>query len=171
MYTHSREEAGCGLCRCVYTNVLGNRYRSVPQSDTDIPVGIYRVHVTRCVRCESTVDDATGETRYCEVCTERLESVREVGVWVRYRTEVAGGVLPAGYYVRSDTHGDRYAATRVDALATATEIMSEQELDGRFDNPETGVSWLIDEFLETHPDVAADVEAERDSFFSRLSNW
>ena len=49
--------------------------------------------------------------------------------------------------------------------------MSEQELDGRFDNPETGVSWLIDEFLETHPGVAADVEAERDSFFSRLSNW
>lgn len=127
------------LSLCVYTNVLGNRYRSVPQSDTDIPLGIYRIHVTRCVRCESTVDDATGETSYCEVCTERLESVREVGVWVRYRTEVAGGVLPAGHYVRSDTHGDRYAATRVDALATATEIMSERELDGRFDNPENGV--------------------------------
>lgn len=155
----------------MYTSVLGNRYRSVPQSDTDISVGTYCVHVTCCVRCESTVNDTTGEISYCEVCTGRLERVREVGVWVRYRTEVAGGVLPAGYYVRSDTHGDRYAATRVDALATATEIMSEQKLDGRFDNPETGVSWLIDEFLETHPDVAADVEAERDSFFSRLSNW
>lgn len=170
---HSQQRgagAGAGAVRA-HGHVLGNGYRSHRESDTDIPVGACRVHVTRCVRCESTVDDATGENSYCESCTERLESVRETGVWVRYRTEVAGGLLPAGYYVRSDTHGDRYAATRVDALATATEIMSEQELDGRFDSPETGARWLISEFLRTHPDVAADVEAERDSFFSRLSNW
>ncbi|ERH09858.1 MAG: hypothetical protein J07HX64_01621 [halophilic archaeon J07HX64] len=111
------------------------------------------------------------ESTYCEACSQRFEAVRERGVWVRYRTDVAGGVLPPGFYVRSDAYGDRHASNRVDALVTATEIMDRQQVDGVFDCPETDTRWLVDGYLDAHPGVAEAVEAERDSFFSRLSNW
>lgn len=92
-------------------------------------------------------------------------------VWVRYRTDVAGGVLPPGFYVRSEAYGDRHASDRVDALATATEITDRQGISGVFDCPETDTRWLVAEYLDAHPEVAEAVASERDSYLSRLSNW
>jgi hypothetical protein len=115
--------------------------------------------------------DEAGETAYCGACSQRFEAVREDGVWVRYRTDVAGGVLPPGFYVRSGAYGDRHASTRAEALATATEIIDQQQVDGVFDCPETDTRWLIEAYLDAHPEVAEAVEAERDPFLSRLSNW
>jgi hypothetical protein len=114
---------------------------------------------------------ATRGNAYCEECSQRFEAVRERGVWVRYRTDIAGGVLPPGFYVRSEAYGDRHAGDRVEAFATATEIIDRQQVNGVFDCPETDTRWLVEEYLDAHPAVAAEVETERDSFFSRLSNW
>lgn len=127
----------------------------------------------RCARCGTESDDTPGAHTegYCESCSQTFAKLREQGVWVRYPTDVAGGTLPPGYYVRSEVYGDRYAHSRVDALATATEMMDQQQLDGVFDHPATDTHWLISEYLAAHPDVADDVAAERDSFLSRLSHW
>ena len=53
--------------------------------------------MNRCARCEAEIGVAR-ENAYCEECSQRFEAVRERGVGVRYRTDIAGGVLPSGFY-------------------------------------------------------------------------
>lgn len=129
-------------------------------------------HMAPCARCGAEdIVPGGDETPYCEACVQTFAKLREHGVWVRYRTDIAGGTLPAGYYVRSDPYGDRYAHSPVDALATATQILDSHGLDGVFDPPEADTHWLIREYLAAHPDIADEVETARDPFFSRLDNW
>jgi len=64
-------------------------------------------------------------------------------------------------------YDDRDPETQVEALACAKLKMEETDSRGVFIYQKRGSRWLIDEYLDAHPEIAADVQKEVESLHDR----
>lgn len=110
--------------------------------------------MTECARCGS--DEAESRAgagyEYCDDCWELIERVRDEGVYIRSR------------HFNNEFHRDPYnvpANNQVEALAYGLDQMEERGCEGVFHYQKTGSYWLISEYLEAHPGIREDVQAER----------
>lgn len=113
-----------------------------------------------CARCGAPV---TADSRwvhsgsqysYCEGCGEDFEKVMEDGVTVRSRH----GNRDFNRYPYDAPNINGHAPeNQVEALAAGLRQMRERNVRGVFIYQKTGSYWLISEYLDSHPSIAADV--------------
>lgn len=130
-----------------------------------------------CTRCGAFTDTAaSGEYRYCRDCRDRFNEIEQSGVIVEQ--DESGG----DYHVIV-TDGDASLTggseqTQIEALARGKYIMDECGVDGLFKYAETGSTWLLGEYLQSHPDIRQQVherlsrvpEDTEDGFLTRIKN-
>lgn len=124
-----------------------------------------------CARCGADTDEnPSGDYDYCGECKELFETVREEGVFIRSRH---GNRLFDEWPYTAPRPGreKNRAHSQVEALALAKDKMESEGVRGVFHYQKTGSWWLIDEYLQAHPSIADDVEAERSGILSRLLPW
>lgn len=120
----------------------------------------------QCSRCGSTVPDDTERTHhYCDNCSAVLDQVREQGVAVRSRH--GNREFHQYPYEGPSYYADRGPENQVEALACAKLKMEETDSRGVFIYQKRGSRWLIDEYLDAHPSIAADVKKEMKSLRGR----
>lgn len=126
--------------------------------------------MARCDRCGSQCDPgpADSEYDYCRSCLDLFDAVRDSGVVVYWRNNEAG-TQPPGYCVRSPS-GDKMCGGQTEALAAAKDAMETYDVRGLFRYRDTGSRWLVDEYLDSHPGIAADVRRERMTIIQRAAS-
>ncbi|WP_136717567.1 hypothetical protein [Halorientalis salina] len=130
-----------------------------------------------CTRCGAFTDtEPSGEYQYCQDCQDRFAEIEQSGVVVEQ--DKAGG----DYHIIV-TDGDASLTggseqTQIEALARGKYIMDECGVDGLFKYAETGSMWLLEEYLQSHPNIRQDVhqrlsrvpENTDEGFLSRIKN-
>lgn len=121
--------------------------------------------MSKCARCG---DPTTGEEHYisrysqsydyCEDCCETFEEVKENGVKVRSRHGNRIDNPRRDLWADAPYIDGRPPRNQVEALAAAVREMEEHDVRGIFIYQKTGSRWLISEYLDAHPSIAADVE-------------
>lgn len=109
-----------------------------------------------CARCGGFTDNpSSGEYYYCDECLRNFAEVEESGVIVDRRGD--------DYHILvtdSDASIDGGVEhTQVEAIARGKHIADECGVDGVFKYEKTGSRWLLDEYLQEHPEIRQDVHA------------
>jgi len=105
-----------------------------------------------CVRCGAFTDNpADGDYHYCDDCLDRFAEIEQSGVVVE-QDEVGGDyhVIVTNRDASLDG-GTEYSQT--EALARGKYIAEECDLDAVFKYKRTGSIWILDEYLEAHPEL------------------
>ena len=120
------------------------------------------VYMTQCSRCGTNVDTNLERTHdYCDDCEAVFDEVRDRGVTVRSRH---GNREFRRYpYEAPSFYPNRDPQNQVEALACAKIKMEKTQSRGLFIYQKRGSKWLINEYLDAHPNIAADVEGEIES--------
>lgn len=113
-----------------------------------------------------------GGYRYCPECRRDFERIREEGVVVQGRQGMSaadeGLIKKYAITLRGDEDDLREADSQVEALSVAKDLMDEYDLPGLFIYPPSGSVWHLEDYLETHPEVAEDVSQHSAGLLSRL---
>lgn len=118
--------------------------------------------MTQCSRCGSAVHADTERTHhYCDDCKAVFDEVREHGVTVRSRH--GNREFHQFPYEGPSYYPNRGPENQVEALACAKIRMEETDSRGVFIYQKRNSRWLIDEYLDAHPDIADDVQEEIES--------
>ena len=118
----------------------------------------------RCTRCSApTTNQKIREYRYCDDCLRIFKEIEENEVVVMQRKPRAAGTLPDTFYeIRDNITGNTdQAKTQVQGLATGWMYMEKHDCRGLFRYQDTGSHWLVSEYLDAHPKIAADVKNTR----------
>jgi ribosomal protein L37AE/L43A len=115
-----------------------------------------------CTRCKRPVTSKAvqfGAYVYCDDCVETFERTSETGVVVRSRHgDDVYDETPYVVYWDGTAHPED---DQIAALARGSELADENGVDGLFVYQRTGSHWFLDAYLDTHPDIAADVREKR----------
>lgn len=117
-----------------------------------------------CDRCGSgTTNQQLRDYAYCDDCIEVFEEVRENEVAVVQRKPPTPSTFPDTLYSVTDNIADEHKTerTQVAGLATGLTYTEKHDCRGVFHNQDLGSLWLLSEYLEAHPGIAADVEQAR----------
>lgn len=131
-----------------------------------------------CVRCGAFTDNpADGDYHYCDNCLDQFSEIEQSGV-IMEQAEPGND-----YHVIATNHdaavegGAEYSQT--EALARGKYIADEYNLDAIFKYKRTGSIWILDEYLEAHPEIRQEVqerlrrvpEETPDGFLSRIKDF
>ena len=130
-----------------------------------------------CVRCgDFTDNDPRGEYYYCADCLDTFAEIEQSGVIVEQ--DEAGG----DYHIIVTDHGASVDGgtelSQTEALARAKHISDEEEVSALFKYDRTGSRWILDEYLQAHPEIRQDVhdrlrrvpEKADDGIFAKIRN-
>lgn len=115
-----------------------------------------------CVRCERPV--ASGGVQfedrvYCTNCVTLFEEIAEEGVVVRSRhDEPDYDEIP--YVIHWDGTAQT-AENQIEALARGKEVAERNDVAGLFIYQRRGSHWILDAYLDAHPDLRSKVVSER----------
>lgn len=120
--------------------------------------------MNRCARCRSqTTNRQLRDNAYCDVCKVVFEEVRDNEVVVLQRKPPTQSTFPDTLYSVTDNISDEHKTerTQVEGLATALKYIERHDCRGLLQYQDSGSLWLVSEYLEAHPGIAADVEQAR----------
>lgn len=104
-----------------------------------------------CVRCGDFTDlSAEGEYHYCEDCRETFQQVEERGIIVEHETDGDVHVIVTAHDEEFDGGTE---TSQVDGLARGKYIAEETGLSAMFKYRRSGSLWMLDEYLQEHPDI------------------
>jgi hypothetical protein len=111
--------------------------------------------MAECARCHDFTDNpADGEYHYCDDCLDEFAEIEQRGVIVE--DEPGGGVHVI--VTASDTSIDGgKEQSQIDGLARGKHIADETGLPAIFKYERSGSRWLLEEYLEAHPDIRQQV--------------
>jgi hypothetical protein len=108
-----------------------------------------------CARCHDFTDNSPdGDYHYCDDCLDQFSEVEQSGVVVEHDTNGEVHVIVTG---TGGTFSGGVEQSQVDGLARGKNISEEMGLPALFKYNETGSRWLLDEYLEEHPDIRKEV--------------
>lgn len=164
-----------------YEPVSVDEIEDLISKEGDFTSSIKTLHIDlrnmpECARCNDFTDvPAKGEYHYCTDCMDRFEEIEQHGVVV----EGGGGddyhITVTASNQDSMRGGREYSQS--DALARGKHICDESGLDGIFKYNRTHSIWLIDEYLEEHPEIRRQVRErlrklpEDDSLLDRVRSF
>lgn len=109
-----------------------------------------------CVRCGAFTDNSSrGEYYYCDDCLDRFARVERAGVVVEQ--EESRGDYHILVTDQSASIDGGVEKSQQDALARGKFIADECGLDALFKYEETGSTWILEEYLDAHPEIRQDV--------------
>ncbi|WP_336327611.1 hypothetical protein [Halovenus sp. HT40] len=104
-----------------------------------------------CTRCGDFTDvSSTGEYHYCEGCQEEFQEVEKSGIIVEDDTDGDVHVIVTAHDEEFDGGTEN---SQVDGIARGKYIAEETDLPAMFKYRKTGSMWMLDEYLEAHPDI------------------
>jgi hypothetical protein len=109
-----------------------------------------------CARCGDFTDNpAEDQYHYCDRCLDDFEEVKQNGV-------VIESLGPNnGYRIIPPASADSASgeeSNQIDALARGKKVAEEIGEDCLFKYGGTGSQWLVDEYLQSHPEIRAKVQ-------------
>lgn len=109
-----------------------------------------------CARCGNFTDNpAEGEYQYCDDCQSRFDEVRRNGVVVREKADGNGYEISVNR--SSNPHEGGVEDDQVDALARGKFLVEQTGETGLFEYRTTGSQWILEEYLQEHPQIRRDV--------------
>ncbi|WP_340099473.1 hypothetical protein [Salinibaculum salinum] len=111
--------------------------------------------MAECARCNDFTDNtAEGEYHYCNDCLQTFQEIEQHGVVVE---DTDGGDVHVIVTAHETSFDGGTESSQVDGLARAKYIADETGLDGLFKYGRSGSRWVLDEYLEAHPEIRQDV--------------
>lgn len=111
--------------------------------------------MAECARCNDFTDNtAKGEYHYCNDCLNTFQEIEQHGVVVE---DTSGGPNHIIVTAHDTSFDGGTESSQVDALARAKHITDDTGLSGLFKYGGSGSQWILDEYLEAHPDIRQDV--------------
>ena len=109
-----------------------------------------------CERCGDFTDNSpAGEYHYCDSCEQRFEKVRTSGVVVEKKHSDDDYTI---YVAQNDEdYRGGTEASQVDALARGKHLADELGTDALLRYGPNESQWLVEEYLEHHPNIRSDV--------------
>lgn len=108
-----------------------------------------------CARCHDFTDNsAEGEYYYCNSCLDRFAEIEQRGVIVEDATDGEVHVIVTASDESVDGGTEQ---SQVDGLARGKHIADETGLPALFKYERSGSRWLLDEYLQAHPDLRQQV--------------
>ena len=112
--------------------------------------------MAECARCSAFTDNhAKGDYPYCDDCHDRFENVRESGVIVRQIPD--SGEYQIDVTTSTGRNQGGTEKTQVDALARGKHLADKYGLEALFEYQRSGSQWMLDEYLQAHPEIRQDV--------------
>jgi hypothetical protein len=108
-----------------------------------------------CTRCGGFTDlSSDGEYHYCESCRDEFQNVEKSGVIVEQDTDGDVHVIVTAHEEEFDGGTE---SSQVDGIARGKYIADEADLPAMFKYRRTGSMWILDEYLNEHPDIRKQV--------------
>lgn len=108
-----------------------------------------------CIRCGDFTDNpADGDYHYCDECLDGFAEIESSGVIVEQRDSGGYNVIVTDATASLDGGNEE---SQVEALARGKYIADECGLEALFKYERTGSNWVLDEYLQTHPNIRKDV--------------
>lgn len=134
--------------------------------------------MAECVRCGDFTDNPSeGDYHYCEDCLNRFSQIESSGVIIEqdgangeYHVIVTDGTASLDGGSEDSQEG---------ALARGKYISDECGVEALFKYENTKSRWILDEYLQAHPDIRQDVherlrrvpDQTSDGFLSRIKSF
>lgn len=108
-----------------------------------------------CARCGAFTDNpAEKEYQYCDDCHQLFDEIRQEGIIVQQ-------ARPGGYEVYVTKNSDKYEGgtekRQADGLARAKYLEDELNAKALFEYQRSGSQWILNEYLQAHPDIRRNV--------------
>lgn len=108
-----------------------------------------------CVRCHDFTDNsADGDYHYCDDCRDQFEEIEQHGVVVEHDTD---GDVHIIVTASDEAINGGTEQSQIDGLARGKYIADETGLPVLFKFNRSGSRWLLDEYLQAHPDIRKEV--------------
>lgn len=109
-----------------------------------------------CVRCGAFTDNpAEGDYHYCDECLEIFSEIEKSGVIVEQ--EDPGGRYHVIVTDRDSSLDGGMEKSQTEALARGKYIADEVGENALFKYAESGSIWVLDEYLQEHPEIRQDI--------------
>lgn len=108
--------------------------------------------MSECARCGAFTDNpAERKYHYCDDCHATFDAIRENGVVIQPRRRKRDYQVIVTADI--DEHLGGREPNQVEAIARGKYIADRHGLDAMFEYHGTGSLWLIDEYMQAHPDI------------------
>lgn len=112
--------------------------------------------MAECERCGDFTDNpAEGKYNYCDDCLDRFAEIESNGVIVE--EDSSSGEYHIIVTARESSMEGGSEESQVNALARGKYIADENNLPALFKYETSGSRWLLNEYLQAHPDIRQDV--------------
>ena len=130
-----------------------------------------------CVRCGDFTDTPKdGDYHYCMDCQDQFAEIEERGIIVE---DTAGDEVHVIVTAHDSSFDGGTEQSQVDGLARGKFISDETGLPALFKYEQTGSKWVLDEYLQSHPEIRQQVHErisripskQKSGLLSRLREW
>lgn len=124
--------------------------------------------MVECTRCGDFVANVReGTSHYCDECLAKFAKIRQQGVVVE---QFESGDYHV--YVPADgveTNG-RFESDQIEALVRGKYLQHEFDLTALYDFVNAGSTWILDEYLQEHPEIQQAVNERLDEISESYSS-